>query len=513
MSELMLNLLNNLRALPPGRQAILGMTAMGSLAFLAWVVVGVGGTDYRPLYRGIDPAEAATITDALREERIDYQLDAGGTTVLVDAAQLHEARIRIAGRGLPGGGNKGLELFDEPAFGVSDFVHRINFVRATQGELARTIEQLEPVTRARVQVVIPERKSVLAAAERKPSASVVVGLRPGWELDRGQVRAIVHLVASSIESLDPKAVTVVDSAGSLLAPLGDDQPGSLAGGGGADYQAKIESEFARRIERILEKTVGEGGVVARVSADLDWTESETTQETFDPDSQVARSERLSTETSNEGGVSGGVAGATANLPDSAGGFTDETASSRTTETINYEISKTVSRTITPMGQIERLSIAILVADQPPVEVGGQPVAWPETSLELFGALARQAVGFDSERGDIITVRSAPFRVPELTLQPEGFPWATWLPLLSLAARGALVLVALLLFAKLIVAPIASAVPDMSGLQLPARLDQLESEVAGGEALAAGGSPSLGAGAAGANPEEGARALRNWLSQG
>ena len=145
MSEGFQQLITNLRALSPARQALLGLTTIGSLGFFAWLTLGLAADEYRPLYRGVDAEEASNITDALREERIDYKLDEGGTAILVPAEVLHEARIRVAGRGLPGGAGVGLELFDTPAFGVSDFVHRINFVRAIQGELARTIEHLEPV--------------------------------------------------------------------------------------------------------------------------------------------------------------------------------------------------------------------------------------------------------------------------------------------------------------------------------------------------------------------------------
>lgn len=515
MNETIQQLLSNIRALPPGRQLMLAISLVGSLSFFLWLSSGLAATDYRALYRGVDPEEAASITEALREERIDYRLDEGGTSVMVPAEMVHEARIRIAGRGLPGGAGAGLELFDEPAFGVSDFVHRINFVRAIQGELARTIEQLEPVERARVNVVIPERRSVLAASERNPSASVVVRLRGGWSLEPGQVRAVVHLVASSIENLDPKSVTVVDDSGQLLAPTQGDAPGTVAqGGGGASFQARLEQDLASRIERILEKTVGEGSVVARVRASLDWTESETTEESYDPDSQVARTEQRSTEQSSEG-LGGGVPGAGANVPDLEGGLTENgEASSRTTETLNYEISKTVRRSVTPMGRVERLSIAVLVANRPGAEPEASPEPWAAEDLELFEALARQAVGFDEKRGDEITVRSAPFQTPDVALEPGGFSFTSWIPLVSVALRGVLILVALVLFARLVVKPVLAGVPDaVPAPSLPARIGELEAEFAGGAALAGGAGGALRGRSEGPNPEDGARALRNWLSQG
>jgi len=514
MSEGFQQLMMNLRALSPARQALLGLTTLGSLGFFAWLTLGLAADEYRPLYRGVDTEEASHITEALREERIDYKLDEGGTAILVPASVLHEARIRVAGRGLPGGAGVGLELFDTPAFGVSDFVHRVNFVRAIQGELARTIEHLEPVDRARVQVVIPERRSVLAASQRAPSASVVVALRGGRALDAAQAQSIVQLVASSIEDLSPDGVTVVDTEGRLLAPLEDGLPGSVAAAaGGVSYQQRLEQDLASRIERLLEKTLGAGNVTARVRADLDWTESETTEENFDPDSQVARSEQRSTESEQEGAGTGGAAGAVANLPGLAGASSggNSAASRRTSETINYEISKTIRRSVTPMGEIERLSVAVLVADRPAAEPGGAPQPWPEESLGLFESLARQAVGFDSERGDEITVRSAPFHAPAVALEPEGFRFTEWLPIASIVVRGLLVLVALLLFAKLVVKPVVASVPAAAP-SLPARLEDLEAALDGTAALPAGNPTPLPA-ATETKAEDGARALRNWLNQG
>lgn len=164
---------------------MLGATAFGSLGFVLWIAYAAATPDYRAAYRGLPEDEIARVADMLREERIDYKIGDGGTSILVPAPMVYEARIRAAGRGLPNGGSVGFELFDEPAFGVTDFVHRVNYARAVQGELARSIEQLEPVDRARVQVVIPERKSVLAAAERcrrrqaPPRASAPAGAGPG----------------------------------------------------------------------------------------------------------------------------------------------------------------------------------------------------------------------------------------------------------------------------------------------------------------------------------------------
>ena len=512
------DLMAQLGALSPGRQAVLALTAMGSLAFFGWLVFGAASEEYRALYRGLPEDEIARVADGLASERIDYRIADGGTAILVPAAQVAEARMRMAGRNLPSGGNAGFELFDAPAFGVTSFVHRVNYLRAVQGELARSIEQLDPVERARVQVVMPERSNVLDRRERQPRASAVVKLRPGRQLDPGHVQAIVHLIASGIEGLAPSAVTIVDGTGRLLAPQEGTGPGSATTAGVTRHQERIESELSERIESILEKTAGPGNVVARVRAELDWSEVETTEEVYDPDSQVARSERRSVEETREDAGVGGVPGVAANVPDEPGGAAGGpgSASSAETETINYEISKSVSRTLVPMGRVQRLSIAVLVAD--PVAAEGaaaseapEPAPWTTEDLALFEALAREAAGFDEERGDRITVRSAPFREPELSIPlDEPSAWPQWSPLLQVLLRGVVVLLALLLFARLVIKPLASSLSQAAAqAPLPARLGDVEAEL--GLDAAGEGAAALGKGPS--QTEDAARALRNWLNQG
>jgi len=529
MSESFTNLLTQLRGLSAARQAVLGATALGSLAFFFWLASGAAAPEYRALYRGLPDDEIGRVVEALKSERIPYRLADGGTSVEVPAEQVYEARIRMAGKGLPSGGSAGFELFDKPAFGVSDFVHKVNYARAIQGELARSIEQLDAVERARVQVVMPDHKSVLSAHERKPSAAVVVKLRPGHELLGEQVGAVVHLVASSIEALDPHDVTVVDGAGHLLAPRGDDVPGGGAtrAGGSPAYQQGVEQGLARNIETMLEKTVGMGNVIARVRADMDWTQSETTEELYDPDSQVARSEQRSTEEDSEPGSSGGgVPGVVANAPDSAGASPESQAAASTStnssETVNYEISKTVRHKVEPMGRIKRLSIAVLVADRPGAAEGDDPVPWKAEDLKLFQSLSQKAVGFDASRGDEITVSSAPFRLPVTKFEEPGGLTPELLLLLMQGARILAVIIAVMLFAKLIVKPVVGALPTGPALTLPRTVAELEGDAAieglpegvrRGSAMAAvaGGrsEPQIPA----VSTEEGVRAIRNWLNQG
>ncbi len=534
MPESLDQLFANLGSLSAGRKAALALAAAGSIAFFAWIVSGAAEPSYQGLFRGLEAEEAARVVEGLAQEKIPYQLEDGGTSVLVPATQVQEARIRLAGRGLPSGGAAGFELFDKPAFGVTDFVHRVNYQRALQGELARTIEHLDPVERAHVQLALPERKGVLADQGKRARASVIVRLKPGRELAKNQVDAVVHLIASSVESLDASDVAVVDGSGRLLAPR-EGESGDLASADGStSHQGRVESELGKRIESLLEKTVGPGGVIARVRAEMDWTESSVTEETYDPEAQVARSEQrteeLSTEGTGGGDVSGvgGAPGIVANDPAAgAAGVPPNSMSTRKVETINYEISKKIVRSNTPRGQVKKLSIAVLVADPvaPLLEDGtaGPPAApWSDEQLQAFEALARQAVGFDEKRGDQITMSNAPFRAIDVAPTDAPSFVLNWLPLAESGVRGVLVLIALLLFARLVVKPAlgALATPGSAPSALAQRASEgvavgLSAEAA---ALAQGAAANRVPGApapsvAIAPPAEGVKALRTWLAQG
>ncbi len=489
MPDWLQNLIKQFSALSPARQGVLVVTTVGSLAFFYWISTGTHTGDYRLLYRGLEEMEIAQIAEALSAERIDFQIAEGGTAIRVPGAKVPEARMRIASRGLPNGNAPGFEIFDQGAFGVTDFVQKVNYQRALQGELARTIEQVEGVEKARVQLVVPKRRSLRRKDDRAASASVVTRLRPGWTLDPGQVRGIVHLVASSVEGLDVAHVTLVDNHGRLLAPQGDMDMAGRSAGPAFRAGRRVEAELERQVESILERTVGAGRVVAKVRADFDWTQTERTEEIYDPDSQVARSTQVEKESASESSREGGVAGITANTPDvasAAGAIGSGTASTRTSETVNFEINKVVSHHVLPTGRIEKLSIAVLV-DGKPVGASGAEGSGPEDSADQaafepwteeelleFESLAKRAVGFSADRGDEISVINAPFA--EIDMDGDGgsggFLTPDVLLLLTSVLRGLAYLIGLLLFAKLFIRPLAEAV----GGGDDAAIDDLREEV-------------------------------------
>jgi len=507
LPEWLQNLARQFQALSPARQVTLVVTAAGSLAFFFWLSSGARTADFRLLYRGLEDAEVAQVVDALTAERIEHQLGEGGTAVLVPAARVHEARMRIASRGLPSGGAPGFEIFDRGSFGVTDFVQKINYHRALQGELARTIEQVEGVEKARVQLAIPQRKTLLRKDERRPTASIVTRLRAGWDLDPGQVRGIVHLVASSVEGLDVSHVTLVDQTGRMLAPQPDVELGGRGGGAALGAERRVEQELERQIEEILGRTVGLGRVVAKVDASLDWTQTEKTEEIFDPDGQIARSTQVDTESSSESSGEGGVAGIVANSPEAApaaGASSNGSSSTRSSETVNYEISKVVARHVLPTGRIERLSIAVLVDGKPVLPGVGASDAdaetapdapaftpWEADELREFEELAKRAVGFSSERGDEITLINAPFIELEPGDGPAGWLTPDVLALLTQALHGVAFLIGLFLFSRLFIRPLADAVGGGDTAAIESLREEVMSKLASVEVVGPDGAVARG----------------------
>lgn len=525
MAERFQNLLKQFSALPPMRQAVLVATAVGSLAFFYWIAMASGKTEYRTLYRGLEDAEAAQVVEALAAERIEYQIAEGGTAIQVPVNRVHEARMRIASRGLPSGHSPGFEIFDQGTFGVTDFVQKVNYHRALQGELARTIEQVEGVEKARVQLALPERKALLRKDERKATASVVLRLRGGYDLEAGQIRGIVHLVASSVEGLDPSQVTLVDNRGRLLAPQSDIDSSTGGAPSMLGRARSLERDLEDQVESILERTVGLGRVVAKVNAQVDWTQTEKTEEIFDPNSQIERSTQRETETSSDSTKEGGVVGIVANSPEAAPAPSStgtDSSSSRTSETINYELSKTVSRHVLPTGRIERLSVAVLIdgkpvvaggADAPEGAADGEPVAaftpWTSDEIAEFEQLAKRAVGFSAERGDEISVINAPFQALDAEFDEPSPLTPDVVAILMTIVQGVVFLIGLFLFSRLFVKPLAEAVgaPDPSVAvkdlrkEVLTKLATVQAELTGGVV-----SPELAAAVAEAAEEAEAPAL-------
>ena len=396
-----------------GRLAIVA-TALTGLVGMAWLAAAPQAETSAVLFTGLAPEDASAVLEELRQRKIAYRLESGGSTIFVPSADVHELRIDLAARGMPRGGAVGFEIFDQQGFGTTAFVEQMNYRRALEGELARTIAALGPVESARVHLTLGER-SIYRKEERPPSASVMLRLSRGQALDPAQVQGIVNLVASSIDGLEPQAVTVVDDRGRMLGSTRDEADGERAAG-------DVERTLATRIETLIAKVVGEGKVAATVTVDLDTAQVERTAEVYDqsPENHALRSESriFEGEDVSHLGV-GGVIGARGNL---SGEPAVETESGRPmrrlSETRNYEVTRRVERVVEPRSKIRRVHVAILVDGvEGPDGVGRVPRAAEE--LSRIEALAREAAGLDAERGDRIEVHSVPFAFGEPAFEADA----------------------------------------------------------------------------------------------
>ncbi len=392
---------------------------LGGAALLISVIIILflwsQGTDYQILYSRLSPEDSGAVMEKLKEKKIPYKIE--GPVIYVPADRVYETRMELAGEGLPQGGGVGFEIFDKSGFGVTDFVQKINYKRALQGELARTIAQIKEIEGARVHLVMPD-KGVFLDEQKKARASIVVRLKPGKSLTPGQVSAIVHLVSNSVDNLKPGDITVVDTMGKMWTRAsGEDGIVGLSSSQ-LEYKTSIEKDLESRVQSMLEKVVGANKAVARVSVDLDNRQVERTEETYDPESQVKRSEQKDFEKTIGGTPGMGVPGVLSNMPgqnrNRANANLEQPQSQRENDVVNYEINKVVSHVVEPVGSIKRLTVSVLVDGIYEVskDAKGKEVRKfvPRDDKEIakYTDMVKAAVGFSEKRGDVITVVSSPF---------------------------------------------------------------------------------------------------------
>lgn len=414
------------------RQLVIGVLVAAGAAAAVVIFLWAQGPNYRTVYGDLAERDSAQATQVLQEAGIDYRLDPGSGAIQVPQGSVHEARLQLAAEGLPRGAGVGFEMLEgESGFGVSQFMEKKRYHSALQTELARTINSLTAVESSRIHLAIPE-DSVFVRNRRQPSASVLVNLYRGRTLSDSQVSAIVHMVSSSITDMPAERVTVVDQRGRLLSDSGR----GIDGGGASEqfeYTRRLEQAYASRVEDILAPILGPGRVRAQVTADLDFTRFEQTEENYDPDTTAVRSEQES-ETPQVGASGGGIPGALTNQPPGLvdeedlaagpeGAAEGEAAAAGEAELAeeaeqagiptpvarrvirNYEVDRTVSHTVQSLGRIQRLSVAVVVDNQEAINEDGDAVTEPLTEEELarVESLVREAVGFTEARGDSISV--------------------------------------------------------------------------------------------------------------
>ncbi len=467
------NIIESIRAWPLSRKLALGGAALLSAALFAFIILSASRVDYKPLYRDLPEQEAASVTQWLRENGVSYELKNNGRSIYVPAGKVYETRLQLAGAGLPSRGGVGFEIFDKQNFGVTKFTQKINYQRALQGELARTIASLDAVKSARVHLVMPEKR-LLEEQQQPAKASVVLDLGPGRGLDAGQIQGIVHLVAGSIEGLDKNMVTLVDGRGNTLNQTGSSDPGMAMLPEQLKFKSSLESRLEKRAQALLDRALGSGNAVVKISADLDFTRQSVKSEKYDPDSLVPRSEKV-TESSSGYRKSGGIPGVESNLGDSEEGTTEQIPSTRSSEVVNYEISKTVSRTESPVGKVEKINAAVLVEDpfDPSADGGkGAHVPMAEKKLESIRKMVSTAVGIDKNRGDRIEVVSMPFKQEMMGAAGTSESEPSFYDYLPYAKYPVLAILAFIIYLALI-RPI---VKTLSAEYLPA--ERRESEIEG-----------------------------------
>lgn len=408
---------------------MIGLAA--SIAVLAGLWMWSQTPEYRVLYSNLSDRDGGTIIGALQQMNVPYKVGEGGV-ILVPSGQVYDARLKLASQGLPRGGTVGFELMENQKLGTSQFLEQVNYQRALEGELARSIQSLSAVQGARVHLAIPQ-PSVFVREQQKPSASILVSLYPGRVLDPGQVNGILHLISSSVPDLSVKNVTVVDQAGNLLSPLSDKvSPGGLDSGQ-LDYLHKVEQSYVKRIENILSPIIGPDNIRAQVAADLDFSQTEQTAETFKPNAtptEAAIRSQQSTETLGGGGQPAtGVPGALSNQPPGAAsapltapatppvtGVAPAVPASPTQKesTINYEVDKTISHVLQPVGSVKRLSVAVVVNFRKMADKTGKVSFKPLSLQEIaqINNLVKEAMGYNQQRGDTLNVVNASFSAGE-----------------------------------------------------------------------------------------------------
>jgi flagellar M-ring protein FliF len=313
--EILLQLQNLLKNISVGKRIAIFILVVGSLLGFVFLMNWAGQSEFHPLYTNLDSQDAGIILNRLKDQKIPYRISSNGSTILIPQEHLYETRMDLASEGLPQGGSIGFEVFDNVKFGMSEFAQNVNYQRALQGELARTINGFAEVDSSRVHIVLPE-KSLFVKDEQSASGSVVLKLRHGQWLTQEQVQGIVHLVSSSVSRLDPENVTVVDSNGRLLAGQKDDSDLATPSSDQLDYQAKVERKLESRVLTMLEKALGANKAIVRVSCALDFKRYEQTEERFFPENKVVRSEQMFNETAKKADIiPQGIPGIQSNVPE------------------------------------------------------------------------------------------------------------------------------------------------------------------------------------------------------
>ena len=456
------NMTQLLLGIPSQQKLGLIVAVAATVALLSGLWLWGQAPDYRVLYANLAERDGGAVIESLQQQNIPYKFAEGGGALMVPADRVYEVRLKMAAQGLPKGGTAGFELMENQKFGTSQFLEQVNFQRALEGELARSVQSMAAISNARVHLAIP-KPSVFVKEKQKPTASVVLSLYAGRSLDEGQVNAIVHLISSSVPDMPAQNVTVVDQTGTLLSAAHDGNR-QLLDASQLKYVRQIEQDYVKRIQDILSPITGVQNVRAQVTASLDFTTTEQTSELFKPNQPPNAAAVRSMQSSESlDGIKkpGGVPGALSNqppvpatapivspataLPAAGGSAADKSNKAQTT---NYEVDRTIQHTQLPTGSIKRLSIAVVLNNRSVQGKEGAAVSTPYTEDEKtqIAALVKEAVGFETQRGDTLNLLNSAFNdtqevIPDTPLwqQPEMIALAKYILKYLLIAGGILFL--------------------------------------------------------------------------
>ena len=526
--------------LSPRSRALFALGAASIAAIVAAAWLWSTSPNYGILFTNLSDRDGGAIVSQLSQMNIPYRTSDGGT-ILVPSDKVHEARLKLATQGLPKGSIVGFESLEQPKFGQTQFQEQLSYQRALEGELARSIQTLAPVESARVHLALAKSSGFLRDKE-PATASVLLQLHPGQTLDRSQIAGVVHLVASSVPDLSTKNVSVVDQHGDLLANQGDSTVGLDSTQ--LDYVNQIEASTIKRIEDILEPIVGRGNVRARVTADVDFSNTDIEDESYAPNQAADKATVRSQSTSDNGQTADKAAGVPGSLsnqppvpatapingqnpplnPSASGAGANNTHHEQTT---NYEVSKNIRHTHAATGQIRRLTAAVVVnnkaAEKAADGTATPSTPWDAKEIDNLQNLVRQAMGYDEKRGDTLNLVNAPFTMPDLG-PVEPVPFLERPEILALAKQGGQALLFLLLTGIVVfgvlrpaVKSIGTATPKVVTEVVPADSATAAGAVAGEAPAVEGGRPPLSLEGvrqiAKSDPVAVANVVKQWVGEG
>ena len=425
LDETLKNLWNRFSSLPLYQRLLIAGLPILVLSLIITALIYSMKPEYAVLYGNLNPEDMNTILTELDKEGIKYKIAPDGRTILVPEDKVRDIRLKLAAKGIPNKGVIGYELFDKSSIGISEFQQRVNFKRAIEGELVRTILRFENIEDARVHIALPER-SIFIRDEKEPSASVFIKLKPGASISPEQVKAIRNLVSASVENLKPERVVVIDNKGRNLTAMLDDEESEIS-----TKQLKIKKEFEKEIERkvqsALEEALGYGNVKVRVSVELDFSKTQRREEIYDPEGTAIVSEQKKKE-KTVGTAIEGIPGTASNIPPATGAVQGQggVITERKETTTNYEVSKKEIVSVDPTMKIKRMSIGVIVNKE-----------LENVDIESIKKIVSASAGLNPERGDTLSVVAVPFKKPESLAEKEA-PTPLWKKLIVPAIVGILI---------------------------------------------------------------------------